>query len=575
MKTRSAEKTEHGKTPELIRDILNASAARFGDKTAFMQKENGEYKSYSYRRYRSDVEALGTELLCRGLAGKSILVAGENCYAWVVSYMAVVSGVGTVVPVDRELPAEEIANIVSISDAGAILCSEAVARKLEGVSFGERAPQILSFFELPTLIESGRIAINRGVSELFQTEIDPEALAVLLFTSGTTGVSKGVMLSNANITYDIAQTARLVDVNDGDTFFSVLPLHHTYECTIGFLGALYLGATVAFCESLGRIVKNLSEVKPTVMIAVPLLLETLYKKINSEIAKRGMEKKVRAAIKATDLLHPTSLAMAAKKKIFADIHRMLGGNIRLLVSGGAPIDPKILDGLNALGLRAIQGYGLTECSPLVTVNPTWAPRSASAGVSLPDGTVDIYNVQEDGTGEIRYKGKNVMLGYYNMPELTAEVKRGDWFYTGDLGYLDSDGYLYITGRKKNVIVTAGGKNIFPEELETYLGRNRFVNESVVVGFINDSKRDYDLVAVIHPDYDAFRAAYGDNFTLTDVERELENALAEVNGIVQSYKRMETFIIRETAFEKNSSRKIKRSGVAPSVIEAYRRKMENK
>ena len=575
MRSQVEQKTAYGNTPELIRDILNRSAARFGDKTAFMQKEDGEYKSYSYRRYRSDVEALGTELLCRGLAGKRILVAGENGYAWVVSYMAVVSGVGVVVPVDRELPAEEFANIVSISDAGAILCSDAVARKLADVSFGDKTPQILLFSELPALIESGRSAINRGVGELFETEIDPEAMAVLLFTSGTTGVSKGVMLSNTNITYDIAETARLVDVDDRDTFFSVLPLHHTYECTIGFLGALYLGATVAFCESLGRIVKNLSEVKPTVMIAVPLLLETLYKKINNEIAKRGMEKKVRAAIKATDFLRPASLAMAAKKKIFADIHRMLGGNLRLLVSGGAPIDPKILDGLNALGLRSIQGYGLTECSPLVTVNPTWAPRSASAGVSIPSGTVDIYNVQEDGTGEIRYKGKNVMLGYYNMPELTAEVKRGDWFYTGDLGYLDDDGYLYITGRKKNVIVTAGGKNIFPEELETYLGRNCFVSEAVVVGFINDSKRDYDLVAVIHPDYDVFRETYGDNFTLTDVERELTAALDEVNSIVQPYKRMEMFVIRETAFEKNSSRKIKRNGVAPSVIEEYRRKLEER
>ena len=572
MRSQVRQKTGYGNEPELIRDILNRSAARFGDKTAFMQKENGEYKSYSYRRYRSDVEALGTELLCRGLAGKSILVAGENSYAWVVSYMAVVSGVGVVVPVDRELPAEEFANIVAISDAGAILCSDAVARKLSDVSFGDKMPQILPFSELPALIESGRSAINGGVGDLFETEIDPEAMAVLLFTSGTTGVSKGVMLSNFNITYDIAQTARLVDVDDRDTFFSVLPLHHTYECTIGFLGALYLGATVAFCESLGRIVKNLSEVKPTVMIAVPLLLETLYKKINNEIAKRGMEKKARVAIKATNLLHPAALAMAAKKKIFADIHRMLGGNLRLVVSGGAPIDPKILDGLTALGLRAIQGYGLTECSPLVTVNPTWAPRSASAGVSLPGGTVDIYNVQEDGTGEIRYKGKNVMLGYYNMPELTAEVKRGEWFYTGDLGYLDGDGYLYITGRKKNVIVTAGGKNIFPEELETYLGRNGFVRESVVVGFINDSKRDYDLVAVIHPDYDAFREAYGDNFTLSDVERELTTALDEVNSIVQPYKRMEMFIIRETEFEKNSSRKIKRGGVAPAVIEVYRRKL---
>lgn len=571
MKEVFTEKTEFTKAPELVRDILNTSAARHGEKTAFMEKENGEYVCYSFRRYRSDVEALGTDLLCRGLFGKRIMVSGENCYAWAVSYMAVVSGVGTVVPVDPELSAEALAEIIERAEIGAILCSDSVAAKLSALELVD--VQIIPFYEIPTMIEYGHMELNRGVDDLFKSDIDTEAPAVIYFTSGATGGNKGVMLSNGNITYALEQASRLVKADSRDIFFSVLPLHHSYENVAGFLSPLWLGATVAFGEGLQHIVKNMNEVHPTVFVCVPTLLETLYRRIKGEIVKRGEEKKVRGAIQITDMIRPLSAARATKRKLFADVHRMLGGKLRLIISGGFPADPKILNRLNGFGFCAIQGYGLTESAALIAINPTNAPVHESVGLCLPDGTVDIYNVQEDGTGEIRYKGQNVMIGYLDDPELTAEVKRGEWLYTGDLGYLDEKGYLYVTGRKKNVIVRAGGKSVFPEELEACLTADRFIREAVVVGFIDEEMKDYDLVAVIHPNYEVFREEFGDNFTRRNVEKEMTRVLAEVNRAQAPHKQMATFVIRDVPFEKSTSRKIKRSGVAASVVEMYRRNMK--
>ena len=564
-------RTPTGSMPETIREFFYASAKKNADKTLFMEKIDGEYKNFSYRRYRSDVEALGTELLARGLKDKSVIVMGENCYSWVLTYMTVVCGVGVIVPVDKELSAEELQNIANISGAAAIFFSEACRAKAEALENIEK----FAFSDIDGLLDNGREKLNEGDKNYLTAEIDPDKMAVLLFTSGTTGVSKGVMLSNRNICAALYRATPLIDMNENDTLLSVLPLHHTYECSCGFLSPVYVGATVAFCEGLKYILKNLKEVRPTLLICVPLLAETMYKKIKANIAKKGLEKKVSAAIKATNVLGQNNkLAVSAKKKLFAEIHDVFGGRLRLIVSGGAPIDPSIMGGLRDFGINAIQGYGLTECAPLVAINPTPRPKNASAGMGLIGATVDIYNVGEDGTGEIRYKGENVMLGYFGDPELTAETIRDGWFYTGDLGYIDKEGYIFITGRKKNVIVNAGGKNIFPEELEVYLGRCPFVKESVVIGIENESKRDYDIVAVIHPDYDKFSEIFGKNYSLADVERELSSAVEATNEAVQTYKHINMLIIREEEFEKNTSRKIKRANVLPSVIDEYKKRSSN-
>jgi len=539
--------------PELIRDIMFASAARFGDKAAFWQKEDGAYRAYSFLRYKSDVEALGAGLLEMGLGGSRILLAGENCYAWVVAYMAVVSGVGVVVPLDKDATAEELGNVARACGVGAVIGSDAVLSRVEGEL------RKISFSQMDEILEAGRAAINGGAPGIFDVEVDKDAEAVLLYEGG-----RVVMLSHANLVFDIEQTFGLLDIDDKDTFLSVLPLHYSFECTAGFLGALYAGASVAFGEGLGHIASNLAEVKPTVVLCVPLLMEALWRKVNVEIKRQGLEKKVRAAVRTTDAIRPRSLSVAAKRRVFSSFHKMLGGNLRLLISVGSSADAAVVEGLTSFGLRVIQGYGFAECAPFLAINPARAAKSTSVGMGLPDGTVDIYNVQEDGTGEIRYKGKNVMLGYFGDGTSAGKAKRGEWFYTGDMGYMDKEGYLHVLGRKKNMMVTASGKSIYPEEIEALLYANLFVRETVVVGRINASQKDYELVAVIHPDYDAVRQVYGDNFVPENVEGELDAALARVNEQLAPHKRLKTYVVRRNPFPKDASRRIRRSSAAEDV-----------
>ena len=554
---------------ENLKQMYHASAETYGEKTLFMQKEGGEYKSYSFRQYAEEVDALGTALCARGLKGKRVIVSGENGYDWVRSYMAVICGVGVVVPVDKEIPAEEIANIARESEAAAILYSEKLSAKVEALDEGvARIP----FSSLPALIEQGKKLIEEGDRTYLDAEIDPNAMSSLLFTSGTTGVSKGVMLSHRNICFNLSEMCQMLYIDDKDVFLSVLPIHHAYECTCGFLCQVYRGSTVAFSEGLRHITRNMQEVHPTMILCVPLLLETMYNKVWANIRKQGMEGKVKAAIKMTNAIPSAKLRLATKKKVFAQIHKSFGGKLRIMISGGAAVDPKIMQGLRDLGIAAYQGYGLTECAPLAALNRDTFYNDGSAGMATPNALLDVYDVQGDGTGEIRYKGDNIMLGYYKQPEMTAEVIRDGWFYTGDLGYLDKDGFLFITGRKKNVIVTSNGKNIFPEELETYLGRTPYVAESVVVGYMNPKKKDYDIVAIIRPDLDRMVEDFGADYTRDQLETELKKALSEVNGIVQSYKRIETFVIRDEEFPKNTSRKIKRAGIADSAFSAYQKKI---
>ena len=552
-----------------LKQMLHASAERFGDKTLFMEKRGGEYQKWGFRRYCNDVDALGTALCAKGLAGKRVIVTGENCYHWVLAYMAVICGVGVVVPVDKEIPAEEMANIARVCEASAVIFSSKLEAKIEAI---DASVERISFDELDALIPEGKRLIKQGDRSYLDAEIDPNVLASLIFTSGTTGVSKGVMLSHRNICFNLSEMCRMVYIDDKDVFLSVLPLHHTYECTCGFLCQVYRGCTVAFSEGLRHITRNMQEIHPTMMLCVPLLIETMYNKVWANIRKQKMEKKVRLAIKATNAIPNAKMRFAAKRRVFAEIHKSFGGNLRILISGGASVDPTVLKGLRDLGIFSVQGYGLTECAPIAALNRDTFYNDRSAGMATPNTLLDIYDVQDDGTGEIRYKGDNIMLGYFNQPEMTAEVIRDGWFYTGDLGYMDDDGFLFITGRKKNVIVTANGKNIFPEELETYLGRTPFVKESVVVGYINPKKKDYDIVAIIHPDYERAEETFGKGYTADMLDLELKKAVSEVNGIVQSYKRIETFVIRHEEFPKNTSRKIKRAGVADEAYSDYLAKM---
>lgn len=553
-----------------LREMLEESAALYGENTAFYQKIDGKYRGYSFNRFKNDVDALGTALAKKGFLGKRVIVTGENSYLWCVSYMATVCGLGVIVPVDKEIPAEEIANIANISEASLVLYSRKYEKKVEAI---DSSVEKIAFDEISSLIEDGKLLIESGERSYFESSIDVDALCSLIFTSGTTGVSKGVMLSQRNICCTIENLARMVHVTTEDTALSVLPLHHVYECTCGFLFPVFMGTSVAFSEGVRYIMKNMKEIRPTKMLCVPLLIETMYRRIWANIRKKGIERKVKTIIAATNKVQPYSARMALKKKVFGEIHESLGGRLDLLVSGGAPIDPAIISGMRDFGINIIQGYGLTESAPLAAVNHDRYFNDRSAGLTLPNGEIKLIDVQEDGTGEICYRGDNVMLGYYRRPDLTSEVKKNGWLHTGDIGYIDERGFLIITGRKKNVIVRSNGKNVFPEELESYLCRDQLVSEAVVLGIKNEKKNDYDIVAAVYPDADYAKELFGDDCSDSAISEAISKRVAEVNEIVQTYKRIDVVLIRNEEFPKNTSKKIKRFEIPALIMEDYLEKIK--
>ncbi|MBR6558137.1 MAG: AMP-binding protein [Clostridia bacterium] len=534
-----------------LRHMVRTSIEIYREETAFLERKEGVYTPITYDQLGHDLDALGCALFERGIRGR-VAVMGENGYFWALSYLVAVCGLGVVVPLDKELPAEEVKNIANIANLDAIICSDKLVNKTEGID----GVEVIPFSRIPELIEEGKKCISESKTTYLVAPIDREIMSVLLFTSGTTGVSKGVMLSHKNICTVLEAAAGFDDVGPGDVFLSVLPLHHVFECSCGFLAPLFVGGAIAYCTGLRHIIADMKDSRVTKIMCVPLLLETMYKKIWQTAKKQGKDKALRAAIKLNRA--SKKIGVDLSKKLFSDIHNMFGGRLGLFICGGAAADPEIIAGMRDLGFHAIQGYGLTECAPVAAINLETCFRDASAGLTPKYGELTVMDKSDDGTGEICYRGDNVMLGYYDAPDLTDEVIIDGWFHTGDLGYIDDDGFLYITGRKKNVIVTNGGKNVFPEELETYLSRSPYVKESVVVGYMNDAKRDYDIVAIIHPDNDALKEILGNRYTEQDVRRVLKEAVSEVNEIVQSYKHINYFVIREEEFVKNSSRKIKRN-----------------
>ena len=545
---------------ENLKEMLYTSAATWPEKNAFLEKRDGVYEGITFNQYLLDVEGLGTELCARGLLGKRVIVTGENCYAWALAYMTVICGLGVVIPVDKEIPPEELANIANVSEADAVIYSAKYEDKIKKI---EKPLDFICFDELSGLCAAGREKINAGDRTYLDLEIDKNEMASLIFTSGTTGVSKGVMLSHHNISFNLTEMCQMIYIGPEDTFLSVLPLHHAYECTCGFLCQIYRGSTIAYCEGLRYIMKNMKEVHPTMILCVPLLIETMYHKIWANIRKNGMEKMVKKALAASNASRKIGIDL--RKKLFSEIHETFGGKLRMMIAGGAAVDPDILKGLRDFGILAVQGYGLTECAPLAAVNRDKFYCDSSAGLATPNATLEIVDAAEDGTGDIRFKGENIMLGYYKAPELTAEVIVDGWLYTGDLGFIDKDGFLHITGRRKNVIVTANGKNIFPEELETYLSRNPYVLESGVVGVPDETRRDYDIVAMILPDRERLDEENPDGYSEELVREKLTEAVKQANSMVQQYKRIKKFLVRSEEFPKNTSKKIKRAGLLEEAI----------
>jgi long-subunit acyl-CoA synthetase (AMP-forming) len=556
-----------------LRELMNGVVERYGDKAAYLVKDRpgGSYQPISFRQFRKDVTAFGTALLDLGLNGKNIAVIGENRYEWIVTYMATACGVGVIVPIDRELAAEEIANLLSRSGAAAIVYSgkaeKTVANAISvlgGIDIKismDAAEHSEDHYSMHALIDSGSSMIEDGRREYARQEIDPYAMCALLFTSGTTGLAKGVMLSHHNIMANVRGMRGHVNAT-GKTALDVLPMHHTYEFSCGILGTMYQGCTVAICEGLKYIVKNMAECKANLILGVPLIFEKMHQKVWKQAESQGKAKTMRRAIAVSKAVGGENLKRATKR-VFKAVHEAMGGEMELIIAGGAACDPTVISDFNAMGIRMIQGYGMTENAPIIAVNKDRCSKDASAGLPMPSTVVRVEDPDEDGIGEIVYKSESVMIGYYKDPEETAKVLRDGWLYSGDYGYVDEDGFVFITGRKKNVIVTKNGKNIFPEEVEYYLLKSDFIEEVVVWGKDEDKIGDTLICAEIYPDLSAVRERFGDYVATNEEELRglIDKEIDKANEQMPPYKRVKRFTLRDKAFEKTTTQKIKRHTIA--------------
>lgn len=488
-----------------------------------------------------------------------------------MSYMAMLCGVGIAVPTDRELPTNELENIIRRSKASAIIYSPKKQDDIKKIK--ENIPEVEYFIEMKSdkkleekevglqyLIDLGKSIIKAGDNSFERIQIDPEEFKILFFTSGTTSNSKGVMLNNRNLTENINAVTAYVKIYPIDRLFSVLPLHHCYESTIGFLLPIACGASVAICEGLRYIVPNLQESKPTAILTVPLLVESLHKKINEKIVKSKKDKIVNTMISVTNVLRNAGIDI--KKKVFKEIYENLGGNLRIIVSAAAPIDKKVGLWLEDIGITFLQGYGLTETAPISALTPEYKTCIGSAGKAIVQADVKIKEPNENGEGEILIKTPTLMIGYYEDEEETKKVIDEDgYFNSGDIGYIDEDGYIFITGRSKNVIVTQNGKNIYPEEIEMLLDKVDEIKESMVYGKkpeTNSKKQEKELIitARVIPDYEKIEEIHG-KVSEDEVYNLIWKKIKDVNKGLTSYKAIKSLEIKEGEFEKTSTMKIKR------------------
>lgn len=574
----SQKKKEHknykGTHFETIKEIFINSTEKFANNTFLLEKTNpkGEWIETTYEEFKDEVIGLGTALTRKlGLKDTRIAIIGENTHYWYVSYMTMLCGVGIAVPIDKELPENEIENVLKRSKASAVIFSTKKAEVIKKVS--ENLPDVKYFIQMNSdsgienrfvgieyLIEEGKTLVKNGDDSFMKIEIDPDEFKVLLFTSGTTSNAKGVMLCNRNLAQNINAASAYVDLRPDDRLMSILPLHHTYESSIGFLYPFAMGASVSICQGLKYIVPDLQETKPTAVLTVPLLVENIYKKINANIKKSKKDGLVNSMIHVTNALK--TVGVDIKKKVFAEIYNNLGGRIRIIVSAAAPIDAKIGKWLEDIGITFLQGYGLTETAPIAALTPEFQTKVGSAGKAVVDAELRIDNPNENGEGEVLIRSKTLMLGYYEDEEATKESifeENGErWFRSGDVGYLDQDGFLYITGRCKNVIVTQNGKNIYPEEIEIMLGNIPEIKECMVYGK-QDEKEDKELIISVKviPNYEEIEAKYGKNLTEEEIYKIIWEKIKEVNKKLTSYKAIKNLEIKHDEFVKTTTMKIKR------------------
>lgn len=556
-----------------IKEIFEHSIKTYANKEFILEKfdPKGKYEEISYEQFGKDVIGFGTALnrVLKLENRPRIMILSETTYDWYVSYVTLLCGDAIAIPTDKELPDNELENVVKRSKADAIIYSEKKADSVKKIM--EKFPQVKYFIKMYSedglqnktvgmqyLINEGTKFVNSGDDYFAKVETDPDEFKVLLFTSGTTSNAKGVMLTSRNLAENINAATAYAKVYPEDRFFSVLPLHHTYESTIGFLLPMAWGSSIAVCQGLKHIVSNMLESKPSVLISVPLLIENLYKKINASIKKAGKDGLVGSMLHITNALK--LVGVDVKRKVFSDIYENLGGNLRFIVSAAAPIDAKIGKWVEDIGITFLQGYGLTETAPIAALTPEYQPKVGSAGKAIPKGEIRIEDPNEDGEGEVLIKTPTLMIGYYEDEKATNEVIEvidGErWFHSGDIGYLDKDGFLYITGRSKNVIVTQNGKNIYPEEIELLLAQVPEIKECMVYGKQDEkdpTNKELIISVKVIPNLDKI----GEDLTDEEIREIIWPKIKEVNKKLTSYKAIKNLEIKHDEFEKTTTMKIKR------------------
>ena len=551
-----------------FREMVEYSTTNFKENIAYKYKKDytakkPEYIEKTYEQVGKDVKALSTLLLNKKLEGKRVILIGNNRYEWCISYFAITCGNMIVVPLDKALPDNEIQNLVTRSEAEIAIFDKKYIDIMKKIK--EEPNSILNELicmdnlkeegieNINDLLIEGQKLLEQNNTQYEKISINPEKMSIMLFTSGTTNEPKAVMLSQKNICSNIQDLASWVQLGTKDTMLSFLPIHHTFECTVTFLFGFYSGATIAFCDGLKYIQKNLAEYKVSVFVAVPLVLETMYKKIQKAINDQGKTKLINTMVKISKLLLKCKIDI--RKKVFKQILDNFGGNLRVVFYGSAPMNKDTIIGFNNFGIDLIQGYGLTETSPVVSAESDKEKRPGSIGLALPSLNVKISNPDENGEGEITVKGPSVMLGYYNNEEENKKALKDGWFYTGDYGYIDKDGFIWITGRKKDIIVLRNGKNVYPQEIEFLINKLPYVKESLVYQRERNST-DTMLCAKIVYDEDIIKETFGDK-TEKEYKDLIFEEIKEINKTLPVFKHVKNISITTKELVKTTTQKVKR------------------
>ncbi len=555
------------------RELLKIVEEKYANKIAYKFKKQGtlknpEYIEITYNTVVRDVKALATSLLSQGLENKKIVVIGNNRYEWCVTYLAVTTGNMVIVPLDKALPDNEIQALITRSEAEVVIFDKKYQDIMLTIknSKENKVKQLICMDILSKkekeetgienyqdILEKGKKLVEEGNQQYDKIKIDSQKMSIMLFTSGTTNLPKAVMLSQGNICSNLSNFTGWVKIYPEDTLLSFLPIHHTFESTITFLYGMYSGATIAFCDGLKYIQKNLIEYQISVFVAVPLVLETMYKKIQKGIEEKGKTKLISIMSKISNTLLKCKIDL--RKVIFKQVLNNFGGKLRIVLYGAAPMDKETIIGYNNLGIELIQGYGLTETSPVISAETDKEKRPGSVGLVFDDLEVRIKDPDEEGVGEIEVKGPSIMLGYYNNEEETKKVIKEGWFSTGDFGYLDKDEFLYVTGRKKDIIVLKNGKNVYPQEIEFLINKIPYVEESIVYQR-EKNKTDTMLCAKIVYNKEKIIETLGEK-TEKEYQQILWEEIKKINQTLPIFKHIKQITITNEPLEKTTTQKVKR------------------